>query len=317
MKTDRNRRAFLISAGKTGLAITAGPALAALLAGCETMGQITEVGSNIAASTGLISHDQAASLTRSGHAVAKTFTDITPEQEYYIGRTVGAVILEKYRPYSDTNANRYVNLLGQSLAQVSDMPQTYGGYHFLILDSDDINALSAPGGLIFVTRGLLRCCRSEDAAAAVLAHEIGHVQLQHGLQAIKKSRITSAIAIIGVESAKTFAGQDLANLTQAFEGAITDITKTLINNGYSRSYEYSADQAAATIMGRLGYDPNGLADMLMEMEQRLDPGGLGFAKTHPDPAARISSIEKHIGRYRPVAPPSSRQARFEKALGRI
>jgi beta-barrel assembly-enhancing protease len=86
------------------------------------------------------------------------------------------------------------------------MPETFGGYHFLILDSDEINAFAAPGGLIFVTRGMLRCCDSEDAVAAVLAHEVGHVQHQHGIQTIRKPALTSAFTILAAEGAGPWAG---------------------------------------------------------------------------------------------------------------
>jgi predicted Zn-dependent protease len=88
------------------------------------------------------------SIVKSYQAVSKSFEDITPQQEYYIGRTVGARILQKYKPYDNPAANRYVNTLGQTLAQASDLPETYGGYHFLIQDSDEINAFAAPGGFI-------------------------------------------------------------------------------------------------------------------------------------------------------------------------
>jgi predicted Zn-dependent protease len=284
------------------------------LAGCESMGDMTAVGSSMAASAGLITQSQADSLNKSAHAAAKTFQDITPRQEYYIGRAIGATILTHYRPYSHPGVNRYINVLGQTLAQASEMPETYGGYHFQALDSDDINALSAPGGLIFISRGLLRCCRNEDAAAAVLAHEIGHVQLKHGLQAINKSRITDALNIIGTEGVKTFGGAELANLTSVFEGSIADISSTLINSGYSRSLEYDADKAAVTIMRRIGYDPNGLAEMLETMKTRLKPGGMDFAKTHPSPQNRLSEVQSIIGAYRPVNMTGPRQTRFSKEL---
>ncbi len=177
------------------------------------------------------------SITKTTKAVAKTFEDITPEQEYYIGRAVGATILTRYKPCNNTRAIRYMNILGQTLAQASDKPETFGGYHFLIMDTDEINAFAAPGGLIFVSRGMLRCCESEDAVAAVLAHEIGHIQQQHGLSAIKKSRLTTALTILATESAKRFGGRQLAQLTEAFEGSISDITSTMINRGYSRAFE--------------------------------------------------------------------------------
>jgi predicted Zn-dependent protease len=296
-----------------GLAIML--ALSVFISGCKTMEAVTNIGTTLGQSVGLISDSQAESISKSSKAVARSFEDFTPEQEYYIGRTVGAVITNKYKPYNNKRVNAYINLLGQTLAKASDMPETFNGYHFLILDSNDINALSAPGGFIFITRGMLRICRDEDAVAAVLAHEIGHVQFKHGLQAIKKSRITSALVILGTEGAKTFGGKDLANLTKTFEGSITDITSTLINNGYSRSFERQADVAAVTILKRVGYDPNGLVNMLKVMETKLKPGGPDFAKTHPSPEIRIADIQKHIGKYAKVQEPKARQKRFLAALG--
>jgi predicted Zn-dependent protease len=292
-------------------------AIPAFLSGCKTMESLTNIGTSFGRSAGLITESQAESITKTSKAVERSFEDFTPEQEYYIGRTVGAVITNKYKPYRNESANAYINLLGQTLAKASDMPETFNGYHFLILDSNEINALSAPGGLIFITRGILRCCRNEDAVAAVLAHEIGHVEFKHGLQAIKKSRVTSALLTIGTEGAKTFGGKDLANLTKTFEGSITDITSTMINNGYSRGFERQADVAAVTILKRVGYDPDGLVDMLKEMEKRLKPGGLDFAKTHPSPESRIADIQKHIGKYAKVQEPKVRQKRFLAALRNI
>jgi predicted Zn-dependent protease len=204
--------------------------------------------------------------------------------------------------------------MGQTLAQASDRPETFGGYHFMIQDSDEINALAAPGGLVFITRGMLRCCPNEDAVAAVLAHEIGHVQHQHGLQAIKKSRLTEALTTLAVEGAKTFGKEQLAGLTRAFEDSITDITSTLINSGYSRAFENTADVAAVNILQRVGYNPNGLVEMLQQMDRQLKPGRLDFAKTHPDPKTRIEQITPLIGPYKPVKVIKNRQNRLEAAL---
>jgi predicted Zn-dependent protease len=250
-------------------------------------------------------------------AVAKSFEDFTPEQEYYIGRTVGAMIVNKYPPYDQAAANTYLNILGQTLAQASDRPETFKGYHFLILDTDEINAFAAPGGLIFISRGLLRCGKTEDAVAAVLAHEIGHVQQKHGLQAIKKSRITAALTSAAIVGIKAHGDKDLVALTETFGDSIADITNTLITNGYSRSFEKEADLAAVTILQRVGYDPNGMVDMLTMMKTKLQPGGLDFAKTHPSPDSRIADIQEKIGAYAAVKPSAVRQKRLTAALGNI
>ena len=288
-----------------------------LTPGCKTLESLGELGGQVGQATGTMSEEQAESLGRASKAVAKTFADITPEQEYYIGRAVAATVLKTYEPWPDESANRYLNLLGQTLAQASDKPETFGGYHFYILDTDEINAFAAPGGLIFISRGMIRLCDNEDELAAVLAHEVGHVQNQHGLKAIKKGRLTSALTILAAEGAKSFGGQELAELTDAFEGSIGDITSTMMNSGYARSAEREADESALVIMKRVGYNPRGLANMLGEMDKRLKPGGMDFAKTHPDPQDRIDDFEDDLENVPPIPKPSNRQARFERNTRKI
>ena len=289
----------------------------ALLVDCATVGKVTPGITELGQAAGVLTHEQAASINKSAVAVGKTFESITPEQEYYIGRAVSATILTSYKPYTDEQATHYVNVLGQTLAMASDRPETFGGYHFMLIDADEVNAFSAPGGLVMISRGMVRCCKTEDALAAVLAHEIGHVAHRHGLQAIQKGRITSALTILAVESGKNLGGQELAQLTKEFEGSITDITSTLVNKGYSRALESDADKAALMIMQRVGYNPQALVDMLEEMKKGWSPGGLGFAKTHPDPADRIMDVQTLIGASHPVSVPDARQKRFENVLGTI
>ena len=285
------------------LAAAVAAALAALSA-CTSLGSMDALSVlNIAA--------------KSGEAIAKSFEDITPEQEYYVGRAVGANILSQIPPYEEAKTNAYLNLLGQSLAMVSDRPETFGGYHFLVLDSAAINAFAAPGGLVFVSRGLLRCADSEDAVAAILAHEIGHVVKQHGLKAIKTARFKDAGLAIGKAAVEELGSAELAKVTAAFSGTIDDITSTLVNSGYSRGAEKEADLAAVEILKRSGYDPNALVRMLVVMKSRLKPGGPDFAKTHPDPEDRIAEIRKVLPEAPAVAAPPARQSRYQAALGKI
>ena len=295
-------------------AVVLAAAVSAVLLSCSTL---AEVGSGIAAASGVITTDQAASITKVAAAVEKTFEDITPEQEYYIGRSVGAQILTASRPYNYSAASRYVNLLGQSLALFSTRPETFGGYHFMVLDDESINAFAAPGGLVFVTRGMLRLCSTEHEIAAVLAHEIAHVQYQHGLKAIKTDRLTSALATIGTEAAKTLGPAELREVTAQFEGSISDITRTLVNSGYSRDTEYEADKGAVAILQSAGYNPAALVSMLGAMKTRLKPGAPDFAKTHPDPQLRIDRIRRQLGTPVPVVESPQARERRTRALSGI
>ena len=287
------------------------------LMSCAVVETATTIATTVGEATGTISKSQSQSIRKSTAAVSKSLEDFTPEQEYYIGRTVGAVVLGKYSASADAKVNAYLNVLGQTLAQASDMPELFGGYHFLVLDSDDINAFATSGGHIFITRGLIRCCRTEDALAAVLAHEIGHVQLRHGMKAIEKARMTEALSILAQEGAKSFGSQGVAQLTQAFGGVISDITNTMINNGYSRSYEYQADAAAVSILQRMSYNPGALTDMLGVMARQIKPGGSDFAKTHPSPQNRIAELKESGKSLVGAETPAIRKERFTKAVGHL
>jgi beta-barrel assembly-enhancing protease len=288
-----------------------------VMSACQAVQPMMDVATQVGVATGKISQSQADSISRSSQAVGKTFEDITPEQEYYIGRAVAASVLTQYRPYNQAELNLYVNVVGQTLAQASNRPQTFGGYHFQVVESMEINAFAAPGGLIVVTRGMLRCCKTEDALAAVLAHEIAHVQNQDGLRAIKTSRLTSALTILAAEGAKQYSGGDLAQLTQAFEGSVGDVVNTLVVSGYSRGQEREADEAAIIILKRVGYNPYALVEMLTVMKSQLKAGGPGFGKTHPDPQDRINAIKTLAGSPGKTPAPAARQARFERALGSV
>ena len=286
-------------------------ALALLVSGCAA---VTQLGTTVGVATGRITQEQKQALDTSSE---KASEKITPEQEYYIGRSVAATILTSYKPFDQEAATRYLNVIGQTLAQASAKPETFGGYHFSILDTDEINAFAAPGGLIVISRGLIRCCRNEDALAAVLAHEVGHVEREHGLNAIEKGRKTAFMTTLAVTAGKSLGGSDLADLTKAFEGTISDITNTMVNSGYSRQSEFEADAAAVRILRSVGYNPEGLVDMLDQMQKRLQPGSHGFGSTHPAPKDRIDAVRKLLGAPTPIGEPAARQQRFTAAVAKI
>ncbi len=291
-------------------------ALSLLLTGCaDVYEQVIAPGLDYHMEQSGYSAQERQAVARIGRSFVKSVEEITPEQEYYVGRTVSANILSRYKPYRNEQAHAYLNKIGTLLSYHSDKPATYGGYHFMILDSDEINAFAAPGGFIFVTRGMLRCTDSEDAVAAILAHEIAHVTHQHGLSTIKSSRWAELGTILSVEAAKRYSNEELDSLVMVFEQSIDDIIITMVVNGYSREYERQADLSALKMLGNLGYDPSALTGMLKLMEQRLKPGGGDFARTHPDPADRIASVQRHISYRQQI--PAARQVRYNQALSGI
>jgi predicted Zn-dependent protease len=251
-------------------------------------------------------------INLSTQAVANASEEITPEQEYYIGRAVAANILKTYPLWNGNRAlTAYANRICNTIVINSPKPEIYNGYHVALLDSNEINAFATSGGHIFITRGLIASAKSEDALAGVIAHEIAHIQLQHSINAIKTSRITQAIMVAGASAAGVATGSDVNEMTAIFNESIGDIFGTLVNNGYSQIQEFDADTKALSLLAGAGYNPLGLIEMLRELEKIQKGASGGFNKTHPSPDKRLAVAEKAIYLQPNVTDTSSyRRARF-------
>ncbi|MFP4508951.1 MAG: M48 family metalloprotease [Spirochaetaceae bacterium] len=289
---------------------------AAVLVGCSSLGSLSAVGASIGVATGAIDERQAEGIRRTGELTERSFEEFTPEQEYYVGRSVSARIVSEYELYDDEVANTYLNHIGLLLAYASDRPQLFADYRFQILDSDELNAFASPNGLIFVTRGMLRLAGSEDEVASILAHEVAHIQYRHGLQSIRTSRVTAALTSAALTGAQFASRSEIRELTSVFDESIDDVTQTLFNSGYSRRSETEADRAAVEIMRRVGYDPRALVRFLERMQAQWDPDGPGFARTHPSPDSRIDDVTSTIRPEDPVEL-QVRTDRFRRYLGGI
>lgn len=247
-------------------------------------------------------------------ATSSAARPISEEEEYYVGRAVAAKILGTYNLSTDAYLTRYVNLIGKTVALNSDKPFTYGGYHFAVLETDEINAFAAPGGTIFITRGMIRTTANEDELAAVIAHEVAHISKRDGIAAIKSARWTQAVTLIGTKAAKTYTSSEISQLVGIFEGSIDDIFKTLVVNGYSRSQEYAADETAVITLAKCGYDPKALNTFLKRLEQRGKSSGGGITQTHPGTSDRISNISGKIPTTGAIHPKAieARSARYSQ-----
>jgi predicted Zn-dependent protease len=248
--------------------------LAALFAGCETLGQ-----------------RDIETITTALTVTAKAARPMSESEEYYVGRAVAARILSTYGLLEDRELTEYVNLVGRTVALHSEKPQTYGGYHFAVLDTDEINAFACPGGTVFITKGMLKETRDEEQLAAVLAHEVAHINHRHGVSAIKSSRWSEAVAIIGKKAVQEYGSREFARLVGVFEGSIDDVFKTLVVKGYSRKQELEADRGSLRYMSRAGYSPSGLLGFLERFKERQRTSQGGMLSTHPGTRERISSVK--------------------------
>ena len=251
---------------------------------------------------------------RHGKNIGEASQEFTPEEEYYLGRAVAAGIISRYSALEDRTANNYLNQLGQALGMRFNSHALYG-HHFLLLDTPEVNAFAAPGGFIFVTTGLLRLIAGESELAAVLAHEIAHVQNRDSVAAIQSSRLTEALTLLGKDAASRYSPSvPGSQLIGVFSGAVDDMITALVTKGYSRSQEYAADAVVKDILSAAGYDPRALESVLQAMSGQITAGSAGFGSTHPSAEDRLKKLDAS---GTPITQDTGvRAKRFQAAMGK-
>jgi predicted Zn-dependent protease len=214
----------------------------------------------------------------------KALQPMTVEEEREVGREVSAKVVAFFHLYKDEALTRYVNMVGATVAAQAERQDIT--YHFAVLDSDDINAFSAPGGYIFITRGAVVLCEDEAELAGVLAHEVGHVAGKHVLKIVERDKTMRA----GMEEAKDRMPGS-AYLHKMSKGILIK----LIDQGLAPSDEYDADQRGVKYSHAAGYPADGLARFLTKLDQATEQGGKSFwTRTHPPVKDRNARIQQTI-----------------------
>jgi predicted Zn-dependent protease len=211
---------------------------------------------------------------------------VSPEEERAFGREAAATLLGAEPALADPAVQRYVNRVGLWVALQSERPEL--AWRFAVLDDPDVNAFAAPGGYVFVTKGLLQLLESESELAGALGHEVAHVVRKHHLNALTKDKRMSALT--GLASDKI--GGDDPRKREMAAKVLTGV-KTLYSRGLDKKDEIQADRDGVIIAARAGYDPSGLVGVVQKLDA-LDPGAAGVAllfKTHPLPADRLTVLD--------------------------
>jgi predicted Zn-dependent protease len=237
---------------------------------------------------------------------------LSEQDEIRLGRETGQSVTREYGVYADAPLQSYVDGVGQPLARNSHRPAL--PWQFKVMDSPVVNAFAAPGGYIFVTRGLLAAVNDEASLAGVLAHEIGHVTARHSARNYSQS----LLAGLGVQLGTLVAGSygDLL-------GPVLEAGTGLLFLKYSRDDERQADALAVEYAAKAGYDANRMADFFTTL-QRLETlegsraGGLPeWFSTHPSPADREASVRSLAAQWRSRLPGQAFRVNRDVYLDRI
>ena len=225
------------------------------------------------------------------------------DDEARSGEEIAAPVFGAAPPWRNPAVQKYVNLVGRNLAKQVERKDVQ--WRFAVLDTPSVNAMAFPGGIIVVTRGLYAMLNSEDELAAVLAHEIAHVNRKHQWKVIQKQKLIAMAgdAVTRSDPAKT------AKL-------VTDLGTKLIARGLDKESEFEADRDGVVIAARAGYDSSALI-AVMEHLEALKPGEADTAllfSTHPSPQDRIQALTAAATpALEAAAEPSAAAARIKAA----
>ena len=247
-------------------------------------------------------------------SIKQAFTPATLEQEEAIGHDAAATLLGASKPIDDKLVQAYVNKVGLWVALQSDRPDL--PWRFAVLDSDDIDAFAAPGGYVFITRGLLLHMHSEAELAGVLGHEISHVVLKHHLNALQKAARLD-LASQATQTAAQSQGYN-SDLDNQLMDKVSNATRNLYSTGLDKGDELDADRAGVVLAARAGYDPYGLLAVLQTLET-VDPKSSKMQllmATHPSPGDRIAALGSAMqaGNMDKYGAQQEGQARFESIV---
>jgi predicted Zn-dependent protease len=237
-----------------------------------------------------------------GKRAVQSSDTITVGEEQQIGARMAAVLLGAAPLMDDSSTQRYVNSVGTWVAMHGERHNL--SWRFAVLDSPNINAFAAPGGYVFITRGLMEMLDDEDELAAVLAHEISHVNHKHHLKALDDTKgldLASQVALLAGDVYNASHSGNISRRTiknQTVAKSLLAATQTLYVKGLSREDELDADRTGLVLMAKAGYDPYAMLAVLQKLQaQGHDASTLAlYLSTHPDPEDRIEQVQSVVQR---------------------
>ena len=206
------------------------------------------------------------------------------EAEISLGREIAARILGKYELSDNRSLNRYITLVGRSIALNSNRPEL--PFHFALINTDEINAYTTPGGYVFLTRGALELMEDEAELAAVLAHEIAHATQKHivkelDIKASEEGAEAGLLHFLGGVSDPT---------RVAFTQAVDQAVSLLFEEGLKKEDEFEADLVGTMLATSTGYEPTALHRYLSRVKNIKGEKTAILSHTHPSFSDRLKAL---------------------------
>jgi len=207
------------------------------------------------------------------------------EKEIALGKQMAQEVEREARLVRDDMVTEYVNRIGQNLVRNSDAKVPFT---LKVIDSDEVNAFTLPGGFMFVNTGLVLKAENEAELAGVLSHEIAHVAARHGTKQATRGQLINyaSIPLIFMGGWAGYAVRQAASLA---------IPMGFLQ--FSRSMETEADRLGLAYLYKSGYDPIAFVDFFEKIEsmEKTRPGTIArMFSSHPMTGDRIRRAQKEI-----------------------
>jgi len=214
---------------------------------------------------------------------------MTLDEEKAIGDELFKRLSRELEFVQDPVINLYVREVGQRVVEASGDKRF--SYRFLVIEGNQPNAFTIPGGYVFVNTALLNLCSSEDELAGVLAHEVAHSALRHVSRMFEQARKVSVASL-----AMMVAGLLLAKDTEAQKAIVagaSGLAQSLMLK-YQRDHEAEADQFALQVIKRAGYSPQGMIAFMRKMlrwSRTVSVEAPTYLSTHPALSERAAYLQ--------------------------
>ncbi len=217
----------------------------------------------------------------------KEFIAISTPREIQMGADIHKDFIKQNKICEDRYKVDRLWRIGERLAQVSDRQDFK--YHFYLVEKDELNAFTTPGGNIYFYTGLFDKLKTDDEIAAVLAHEIGHCAAKH---TVKKFQAALGYSLL---SNIVFEGLRMDSSTKQVTSIGTNLAMSIVFSAYSRHDEYQADELGVKYMYLAGYDLNGMVEVLQLLQREAEKGHAPvILRTHPYASDRVVAVRKEI-----------------------
>jgi predicted Zn-dependent protease len=217
-----------------------------------------------------------------GITIAQGASGFSAKDEENIGDSVAIeIVADNGGLDEDPAINRRVVLIGRTLCHAVSYRT---GFQFGVLNTDALNAFSAPGGWVFITRGLCNECTDAELAA-IIGHEMRHIVHRDALQLISVAEILNGMEQVG---------SGYTNFT-AFDGNVTSITRTILKVGFSHGQELAADSKGRDYAASVGFKKDALTELLTKLRDKYGNTAphTDFGKpfpTHPSYNDRLANL---------------------------